>query len=410
MRTLLDNIGQLVVVPPGPVFGAPFSAPPVIENAALIIEDGRIAWFGPKGQRPVGPFNGTIDAGGACVVPGLVDCHTHAVFSGSREGEFVQRIKGASYLEIMQAGGGIRSTMRAVRAASVQVLVEESLPRVRRIIAGGVTTLEIKSGYGLSVADELKMLTAVREIARQVPIEIVPTYLGAHAIPPEFEGRAEDYLAAMTEEAFLRRLRNEKLAECADVFCEHGAFSVEQSRRFLTACSAAGLTPKIHAEQITHSGGTKMAVELGAASADHLECIDNEDIAAINGSKTIPVLLPGCSFFLSTPPAPARKMIDAGLPVALATDCNPGSSMIESLPLVMSIACTMLRMTPFECLVACTANAAAALRRADRIGAIAVGHQADLLVLDLPNIDTWPYRVGVNPVRTILKNGSRLAV
>ncbi|HKQ49588.1 MAG TPA: imidazolonepropionase [Phycisphaerae bacterium] len=408
MRTLLHNIGQLIVVPPGPASGEQFIAPPIIKDAALVIEDGRIAWFGPKGERPEGPFDETVDAGGGCVTPGLVDCHTHAVFAGMREGEFVQRIKGASYLEIMQAGGGIRSTMRAVRAANVEDLVEGSLPRVRRMIAGGVTTLEIKSGYGLSPDDELKMLTAIREIARQVPIEIVATYLGAHTVPPEFEGRAEDFLAAMTDAAFLLRLHEEKLAEFADVFCERGAFSVEQSRRYLTACKNAGLTPKIHAEQITKTGGTRMAVELGAASADHLECIDDEDITALKASKTIPVLLPGCSFFLNTTPAPARKLIDAGLPVALATDCNPGSSMIESLPLVMSIACTMLRMTPVECLVACTANAAAALHRADRIGAIAVGYQADLLVLDVPNIDAWPYRVGANAVRSVLKRGRQI--
>jgi imidazolonepropionase len=410
MRTLLHNIGQLVVVPPGPVSGERFSAPPVIADAALVVEDGRIAWFGPKGERPEGPFDETMDAGGGCVTPGLVDCHTHAVFVGSREGEFVQRIQGKTYLEIMQAGGGIRSTMRAVREASVQDLVDESLPRIQRMIAGGVTTLEIKSGYGLTLDDESKMLQAVREIAAQVPIEIIATYLGAHAVPEEFENRHDEYVEHRAYEKYLRLLVRGGSAEFADVFCERGAFTVDQSRRFLSACKDAGLTPKIHAEQITHSGGTRMAVELGAASADHLECVNDEDIAALKGSKTIPVLLPGCSFFLNSPPAPARKMIDAGLPVALATDCNPGSSMIESLPMIMSIACTMLRMTPVECLVACTANAAAALRRADRIGAIAVGHQADLLVLDVPSIDAWPYRVGVNPVRTIFKNGVRLTV
>jgi imidazolonepropionase len=408
MRTLLSNVGQLVVVPPGPVTGEGFSRPPIIENAALVVEDGRIAWFGPKAQRPDGPFDETIDAGCGCVTPGLIDCHTHVVFAGSREGEFVQRIKGKSYLEIRQAGGGIRSTMRAVREASVEDLVEASLPRVRRMMANGVTTLEIKSGYGLSPDDELKMLRAIREIARQVPIEIVPTYLGAHAVPPEFEGHADDFLSAMTDGNFLRQIADDRLAEFADVFCERGAFTVEQSRRFLTNCNAAGLTPKIHAEQITHTGGTRMAVELGAASADHLECINDDDIAALKGSKTVPVLLPGCSFFLNTPPAPARKMIDAGLPVALATDCNPGSSMIESLPLVMSIACTMLRMTPVECLVACTANAAAALRRTDRIGAIAVGHQADLLILSVPTIDAWLYRIGAPAVRTIIKRGQAI--
>lgn len=405
MRMLIRDIARLVAVPPGPLTGEPFSNPPTIEDAAVVIERERIAWFGRAADAPAGPFDEVIDAGGGTAVPGLVDCHTHAVFAGSREREFVQRIGGASYLEILEAGGGIRRTMGDVRAATVEQLVEASLPRIRRMIAQGVTTLEIKSGYGLSPDDELKMLRAIGALRKLVPIDIVATYLAAHAVPPEFDGRADDYIAAVSDDAVLKMIRDERLAEFADAFCERGAFSVEQSRRFLAACQRCGLAPKVHAEQITHSGATRLAVELGAASADHLECVNKDDIAALKASKTIPVLLPGCSFFLSTPPPPARKMIEAGLPVALATDCNPGSAMIESLPLVMSIACCLLKMTPMECLVACTANAAAALRRADRIGAIAVGHQADLLVLDVPNVEQWLYRVGVNPVRTIVKAG-----
>lgn len=405
MRSILNNISQLVAVPPGPVGGADFSRPPIIESAALVIEDGRIAWFGAAADAPAGPFDEKIDAGGGTVVPGLIDCHTHAVFAGSRENEFVRKIGGASYLEILESGGGIRSTMRSVRAASVEQLVAESLPRIRRMIASGVTTLEIKSGYGLSADDELKMLLAIREAAKSVPIEIVPTFLGAHALPPEFEGRPDEYIAAISSDELLGRIAREKLAEFCDVFCERGAFTVEQSRRFLAACKSHGLTPKVHAEQLSNSGATKLAVEMDAASADHLEYVDDATIAAMRKSRTIPVLLPGCSFFLHSAAAPARKLIDAGLPVALATDCNPGSAMIESLPLVMSMGCTILRMTPAECLVACTANAAAAVRRADRIGAIAVGHEADLLILDVPNLDRWPYRVGVNAVRTVFKRG-----
>lgn len=405
MRSLINNIAQLVAVPPGPVGGQAFSNPPIVGNAALVIEDEKIAWFGPAANAPAGKFDETIDAAGGTVVPGLIDCHTHAVFAGSREAEFVRKLKGASYLEILESGGGIRSTMRSVRAASVEQLVEESLPRIRRMIAAGVTTLEIKSGYGLSPEDELKMLRAIREVAARVPIEIVPTFLGAHALPPEFDGRPDDYIAEISSDALLGRIATEKLAEFADVFCERGAFTVEQSRRFLAACKNHGLVPKVHAEQLSASGATMLAVEVDAASADHLEFIDDSTIAALQGSRTIPVLLPGCSFFLHSSPAPARKLIDAGLPVALATDCNPGSAMIESLPLVISMGCAILRMTPAECLVACTANAAAALRRQDRIGAIAVGYQADLLVLDVPNLDRWPYRVGVNAVRTVIKNG-----
>lgn len=406
MRTLISHISQLVVVPQGPVRGAAFSNPPIIKNAALIIEGEKIAWFGAAADVPGGNFDQTIDAEGGTVVPGLVDCHTHAVFAGSREDEFVRKIQGATYLEILQAGGGIRSTMRSVRAASVEELVAESLPRLTRMLGSGTTTVEIKSGYGLSPDDELKMLLAIREVGRRLPIEVVATYLAGHTVPPEFEGRADAYLESVTDDGLLARIAGEKLAEFADVFTERGAFTVEQSRRYLEACGRHGLTAKVHAEQLSNTGSTRMGVSLGAASVDHLEFVTDDDISAVKGSKTIPVLLPGCSFFLGTPPAPARRLIDAGLPVALATDCNPGSSMIESLPLVMSIACTMLKMTPVECLVACTANAAAALRREGRIGAIAVGHQADLLVLYVPNVNAWPYRVGVKTVRKVIRRGT----
>lgn len=409
MRTLLTNIAQLVAVPAGPVSGALFKSPQIVENAALVIENEKIAWFGHAADAPSGHFDDKIDAQGGTVVPGLIDCHTHVVFAGAREKEFVQRIQGATYIEILEAGGGIRNSVRMLRSAGVEDLVEQSRPRLQRMLDGGVTTVEIKTGYGLSPDAELKMLHAIRALANEFPMEIIPTFLGAHTIPPEFDGRPDDYIDTISADGLLSQIRDEHLAEFADVFCERGAFAIDQSRRFLERCKHYGLTPKLHAEQITRTGSTQLAVELDAASADHLECINDDDIAALKKSRTIPVVLPGCSFFLNTSPAPARKMIDAGLPVALATDCNPGSCMIESLPLVMSIACTMLRMTPLECLVACTANAAAALRRADRLGAIAVGHQADLLVLDIPNVGLWPYRVGVNPVRTIIKRGRRIA-
>lgn len=409
MRVLTTNISQLIAVPPGPVPGSRMRTVPIVERAALVIDNGKIAWFGRESDAPKGSFDTTIDAAGGCVTPGLVDCHTHVVFAGDRAGEFVQRIGGATYAEIMQAGGGIRRSVRALRAASEDDLVAQSLPRINRMIAGGSTTIEIKSGYGLSPADELKTLRSIRRLAGMVSADLVPTFLGAHTVPPEFDGRPDDYLAAITDAGLLSTIRDERLAEFADVFCERGAFTVDQSRRFLSACKSFGMAPKVHADQLARSGATALAVELGAASADHVEFINDEDITALKSSNTIPALLPGCNFFIGGAPAPARKMLDADLPVALATDCNPGSCMIESLGMIMSIAATTLKMTPLESLVACTANAAAALRREKRIGAIAVGHDADLLILDIPRIELWPYRVGVNPVRDVLKGGLQIA-
>lgn len=405
MKTLIDNIAQLVAIPPGPVSGEALRRPPIIADAAVLVEDDRIAWFGNRDDAPQSPDATRIDARGGTVVPGLIDCHTHVVYAGSRENEFEQRIAGASYIEILEAGGGIKSSVRMLRAASEDELVAQSLPRVRRMLECGVTTIEAKSGYGLSPEHELKTLRAIRRVAAETPAEMIGTYLAAHTIPPEFDGRPDAYLDTMLAPALLRQIVDEGLAEFADVFCERGAFDLAQSQRFLSECKQAGLAPKIHSEQITRTGATTMACELGAVSADHLECVNDDDIAALRRSGTIPVVLPGCSFFLGSQVAPARKLIDAGLPVALATDVNPGSCTIESLPLIMSMAATMLKMTPLESLVACSANAAAAVRRADRLGAIAVGHQADLVVLDVPNLNRWAYNVGVNPVAKVLKRG-----
>ncbi len=415
MTSVIKNIGQLVVVPPGPVSGPAMGKVEVIENAAILIDADRIAWFGsesdlPKAQPPEPRASAradaeVIDAAGGCVIPGLIDCHTHTVFAGTREHEFVQRAQGRSYLEIAEAGGGIRSTMRQVREASREELLSLAQPRLTHMLEQGVTTVEIKSGYGLTVEDEIKMLEVVAELDAHLPTDVVGTYLAAHTIPPEYEGDPDGYLDRILSDDVLSRIADRGLAEFCDVFCERGAFTVEQSRRVLLACKRHGLLPRLHADQITQMGASKLAGEVGAISADHLECIDQAGMAALQQAGTIAVLLPGCSFFLGVEQAPARRIIDFGLPVALATDYNPGSSMVSSLPLVMSIACTQMRMTPTEALVAATANAAAAINRHHRLGAIAVGMEADLVVLGVPNFDRFLYEVGHYPVRKVIKNG-----
>ncbi len=327
------------------------------------------------------------------------------MFAGTREDEFVQRIEGKSYAEIAESGGGIRVTVEAVRKAPCDELVRLALPRLRRMLRNGVTTVETKSGYGLTVEDELKMLEAIHRLDALQDIELIGTYLAAHTTPREYADDPDGYLDRVLDEAVLARIRENGLASFCDVFCERTAFSVEQSRRVLEAGQRFGLRPKIHADQITQMGASRLAAEVGAVSADHLDVIDNGGIEALKQAGVIGVLLPACSFFLGVPQAPARRLLEADLPVAVATDYNPGSSMVESLPLTMHIACTQMRMTPTEAIVAATANAAAALRRADRVGAIHVGNQADLVILDVPNHARFLYEPGRNCIRTVIKAG-----
>lgn len=401
----IRNIGELVVVPKGPVGGRSMGKVWTMGSAAVLVDEDRIAWFGPQADLDEPAGCERIDAEGGCVLPGLIDCHTHAVFAGSREREFVQRIEGRSYAEIAESGGGIRVTVDAVRAASCDELVELALPRLERMLRGGVTTVEVKSGYGLSVDDELKMLGAVKRLRALQPVELVATYLAAHTTPREFAGRADEYLDSVFDERVLGRIRDEKLAEFCDVFCERTAFDVEQSRRVLTLAKRFGLTPKLHADQITQMGATRLAAEVGAISADHLERIDEGGIEAMRRGGCVAVLLPACSFYLGVEQAPARRILDADLPVAVATDYNPGSSMVESLALTLGIACTQMRMTPTESVIAATANAAAAIDRHDRLGAIEVGMQADLIILDVPNHERFLYEIGRSCIRSVIKCG-----
>ncbi len=408
MTGVIKNINQLVVTPAGPLAGSAMGRVDTIADAALVIDGETIKWTGSAGELQIPAGAEVIDARGGCVVPGLIDCHTHTVFAGSREDEFVKRIQGKSYVQITEEGGGIKTTVTAVRDASADQLIELALPRLKRMLANGVTTVEIKSGYGLTLDDEIKMLEVIKRLDTLQPIETVATYLAAHTVPAEYTARRGQYVDLVAGDEWMGRVAREGLAEFCDVFTERSAFTIEETRRIFTAARHHGLIPKLHADQITQMGASRLAAELSAVSADHLETVDDDAIDAMKRAGVIGVLLPGCSWFLGVHQAPARKIIDAGLPVALATDYNPGSAMVESLPLVMAIACTQMSMTPAECLNATTANAAAALNRQHRIGAVRPGMQADLVILDVQNYNQWPYHAGRNCVRTVIKKG-RLA-
>jgi imidazolonepropionase len=401
---LIRDIGSLVLVPPGPLAGPAMHALRVLPDAAVLVRDGRIAWFGPQRDAPAASTP-TISARGGTVIPGLIDAHTHIPFAGERCEEFVRRIAGESYLSILESGGGIRVTTAAVRAANEQQLAVENLPRLTRMLACGVTTCECKSGYGLDPEHELKQLRVIRRLGELQPIELVPTYLGAHAIPAEYEGRADEYVERIASPELLARIAEEKLARFCDVFCDRGAFDITQARRVLEAGRRAGLRPKVHADELAQIGASRLAAEVEAITADHLEHIDEGSIEALRSAGTIAVVLPGTSFFLGIPHCDARRLIAAGLAVAVASDCNPGSCMIESLPLILNIACCQLRLTPAEALAAATANAAAALDLHGRLGAIEVGFDADLVVLDAAGIEEWLYTPGRNRVRTVIKRG-----
>jgi imidazolonepropionase len=400
----ITNISQLAI-PTTDSTAGPQGAIRTIADAAILVDGELIVAVGHRSDVDWPVDTEVVDARGRCVVSGLIDCHTHTVFAGSREDEFVKRIEGKSYTQIAEEGGGIKTTVRDVRAATVDELVELALPRLRRMLANGVTTVEIKSGYGLSVDDEIKMLTAAIRLRDRQPMDIVTTYLGAHTLPVEYANDRKAYLDLVCSDELLGRIARDGLAEFCDVFTERTAFNIDESRRVLNAAKAVGLTPKLHADQITQFGASRLAAEVGAISADHLETIDRGGIESMKEAGVIAVLLPGCSWFLGVPQAPAREILDAGLRVAIATDYNPGSSMVESLPLVMAIACTQMRLTPEEVLLAVTTQAAAALGRSGSMGCIAAGEQADLVILDVPNYNQWMYNPGRNCVQTVIKRG-----
>jgi imidazolonepropionase len=362
-----------------------------------------------------------LDARGGLVTPGLVDAHTHLLFAGTREAEWQMRARGAGYLEILAAGGGILSTVAATRAASEDELLEGARARLSQMLANGTTTAEAKSGYALDLAGELRLLSLADKLGREGPIELVPTFLGAHAVPKEFRERArpdgpsgtEAYVAHVIGEQ-LPAVARQGIARSCDVFCENGVFDAEQSRRILEAAAGAGLALRVHADELSPSGGAELAAELGCLSADHLAAPSEEGVAALAraaeaGRPVVATLLPATSWFLGKRHfAPARRFVDAGIPVALATDLNPGTSPTLSLPLVMSIACVEMGLTPVEALVGITINAACALGLGSEIGSIEPGKQADLVVWDVSTVEQLPYWLGASLVRAVVKRGRRV--
>lgn len=377
----------------------------LVADAAVVTEGDRITWVGPMAGLPAEyralPEH---DCGGRLVTPGLIDCHTHAVFAGHRAVEFELRLKGASYEEIARAGGGILSTVTATRAASEDILLASALPRIDQLIASGATTIEVKSGYGLTVEDELKMLRAARRIGQSRPVTVKTTHLAAHAMPPDYRGRAKAYIAEVALPS-LRAAHAERLVDAVDAFCETIAFSTNDLAPLFAEARALGLPVKLHAEQLTDQGGAAFAARHGALSADHLEYLSPEGIAAMAKAETVAVILPGAFYTLrETQLPPIHALREGGVPMAVATDLNPGSSPLASLTLAMNMACTLFRLTPEEALLGTTVHAAKALGLTDR-GRIAPGLRADLCLWDADHPAELAYRIGATPLHTRIFGG-----
>jgi imidazolonepropionase len=413
---LIHSAAQLVTCAgPGPKRGAAMREVGMIRDGAVAIADGRIVAVGASDEiRAQVRAEQNVDASGKVICPGFVDPHTHVVYAGDRIGEFEMRIRGQTYMEIMAAGGGIVSTMRAVRNASVRQLVAETRPRLDAMLHLGATTAEVKSGYGLDVTSELNMLDAADHLDATYPMDIVPTFLGAHAIPPEFAGRADDYTAFVINDMLpaawewyqQSHFAAAKVPCFVDVFCEQNAFDVDQSRRILTAGQALGFAVKAHVDEFTSLGGVAMALELNAISIDHLDVTSPDDIARVAKSDTVAVVIPAVNFNLgATHFADARGLIDAGAALALCTDINPGSAPCPSMPFVMALACRYQKLLPAEAMNASTLNAAYAIGMGDRIGSIETGKQADLLIVNATDYRHLAYQFGGNLVEHVIKHG-----
>jgi imidazolonepropionase len=398
---LLGNIGTLYRVP---AQGGQAHVD-AVENAALAWEDGRIVFAGPMHELPAElEAQETLDAGGGCVIPGLIDCHTHLAFGGWRGHEFTQRLEGASYQAIQAAGGGIASTVEATRQASRDELITKAGRALKEMASLGVTTVEAKSGYGLSLADEIKQLEVYQQLNRSQALELVPTCLGAHLVPPDFADRRGDYIAMLCEQ-LIPTVAEHQLARFFDVFVEDGAFSLSEARRLLQVAREHGLGLKIHADQLSAGGGAGLAAELGAVSAEHLEYASDEDRRAMAASGTVAVSLPLASLYLRERYFEAREWIEAGVPVAVASDFNPGSAPSYHLPLALLLACLNQQMSPAEALKGATSHAARAVRLEASNGSLLPGFQADFALLDAPDIDHWLYHFRPNACRATVKGG-----
>ncbi len=412
MQLLISNIKQLVTVDSGGrpnKSGRAMRDMGVLENASVLIENGTISWIGNASDftNTLEPDADVLDGSSFVALPGFVDSHTHALFGGSRENEFAMRTEGKNYQEIASLGGGILSSVSATRAATKKELKKAASRRLDTMMKHGTTTVEIKSGYGLSEDAEIKMLEAITELAVEHFATLRSTFLGAHAFPPEFKDRHSEYIDLLCDR-LLPYVAKRKLAQFCDVFCEVGYFSLDESRRILEKARSYGLALKLHSDEFNSIGGTRLAVELEATSVDHLEHISDDSIGHLRYGKTIAVVLPGVSFFLKNPYAPARTLIDAGIPVAIASDFNPGSCMSFSMPLMMTIACTQMSMTPEEAITATTLNGAAALGLSDQVGSIEVGKRADIILYEIPNYRYLAYHFGVNLASKVIKNGTIL--
>ncbi|MBL8148609.1 MAG: imidazolonepropionase [Blastocatellia bacterium] len=409
-KLALVNIGQLVTLAGSkrPRINKELGNLSIIEDAALICSGEKIEKVGKNADlchEIDQDYFEIVDALGSVVTPGLVDAHTHLVFAGSREKEYEMKIEGKSYQEIATLGGGIRSTVRSTRDSSEEQLYLEARKHLHMLLANGTTTIEAKSGYGLSVVDELKILRIIQRLNSQEAVDIIATFLGAHEIPDEYRQDRKSYIDLIVNE-MLPSVAEKKLASYCDIFCESHVFSIEESRYILSAAKQYGFGLRLHADQLTLSGGAKLAAELGAKTADHLEQIGSEEIALLKEAGVFALLLPGSVFHLGLKRyPPAREMIESGLAVVIATDFNPGSSPTPSLPMIMSLACTQMRMTPAEALTACTINAAYSLDKGDLVGSVEPGKLADLTIFDCKDYRQIPYFFGANLVKTVIKAG-----